>query len=70
MQKIKAKLASIALSFLRAFASGATLGQLSSDLRGSQAILMSALFAGGAAALRTVQAMLEQVAGTDTGGDA
>lgn len=67
--KLKGKLANIALSFIRAFAAGATLGQIPSDLRGAQAILVSAMIAGGAAALRTIQAMLEEIAAANAGGD-
>ena len=67
--KLKAKFANIGLSFIRAFAAGASLGQIPGDLRGAKAVLVSAMIAGGAAALRTIQAMLEQAASTDTGGD-
>lgn len=67
--KLKGKLANIGLSFIRAFAAGATLGQIPSDLRGAQAILVSAMIAGGAAALRTIQAMLEEIAAANPGGD-
>jgi len=65
--KLRAKLANIGLSFIRAFLSTATLGQIPSDLRGAQAILFAAVAAGGAAALRAIQALLEEVA--DDGAD-
>lgn len=67
--RLRAKFANIGLSFIRAFAAAASLGQIPGDTRGAQAILMAALFAGGAAALRTVQALLEEAAApADTNG--
>jgi uracil phosphoribosyltransferase len=68
MTKLKPELARIALSFLRAFLAGATLGQIPSDMRGAQAVLVGAMIAGGAAALRTVEAVLARIAGPDPDG--
>ena len=66
----RAELARIALSFVRAFTAGVTLGQIPADLRGAQAVLVGAMIAGGAAALRTIEAILTRAAAAaDTGGD-
>lgn len=69
MKTLKPELARIALSFLRAFLAGATLGQIPNDMRGAQAVLVGAMIAGGAAALRTLEAVLARIAGTNSDGD-
>lgn len=53
----------IALSFIRAFTAAVTLGQIPSGTRGAQAVLVGALIAGGAAALRTAEAILARRSG-------
>lgn len=70
LNKIKADASRIGLSFVRAFASAITLTNILNihDTRGWVSVLASAAIAGGAAALRTAEALLApaEAAGEDT----